>query len=306
MSGNSIQNLIEPIKSVVDNRSSDVDFKRAIKSYEELKVQVPTALMAYHQDPTGAATFSLIKVVREALEYACLLQIRLTKIDEFEKCWCLLEPLYIDYAPPRLPLSEQKPRLYSLQLLKLLVDGERAGDFHTLLQRLSPEDWRHPDIKFVVELEQFLMSGNYEKSLEIINDPPNQDFVFLCKLLISSVRRSVADCLTKSHSEISVARAKQLLTLSSDENLQEFIRETNARYDAAAEGSAVQHAERDVLLSDALTFQPEDNTGPYFRWELKGDKIRFVAVNTKKSRCIPVDEIMRYVLGYAAELERIV
>lgn len=43
------------------------------------------------------------------------------------------------------------------------MDGERAGDFHMLLQRLSPEDWNQAEVKFVIKVEQFLMSGNYEK-----------------------------------------------------------------------------------------------------------------------------------------------
>lgn len=40
-----------------------------------------------------------VKLVRDTLETSCLFLIQLRDIDEYESCWCLLEPLYIDYAP---------------------------------------------------------------------------------------------------------------------------------------------------------------------------------------------------------------
>lgn len=95
----------------------------------------------------------------------------------------------------------------------------------------------------------------------MVKNPPNKNFTFLCTLLIDSARRSIADCLTKSHSQLPVVRAKQLLHITSDDELEEFVAETNERYEAAAEATSLNHYQTDILVGFSQ-LQPEGNHTP--------------------------------------------
>ncbi|XP_053992676.1 uncharacterized protein LOC128883866 isoform X2 [Hylaeus volcanicus] len=274
--------------------------KECLHAWEQLKILVPQESIQWRYTKDSKFTLHDVSQIREALELSCMFHIQLKNLNEYEISWYLLEPFYINY--PSLSSNVVKASLYAFQLLKLLVDREDTGDFHMLLQRLSLEDLKNSDIVFVVNLKQLLMSGNYRKALEIISKPPDEKFVHLCQLLIDSIRKSVADCLTNSLTEIPSSEAKSLLNLDSDNKLNMFIIKTNDRY--RRENFICSSME---TPSKSFLCHAEDmGTSPYFRWERCGDNIKFVAVNDTKKKCIPIDQVLEYVTGYIRELERIV
>lgn len=85
-----------------------------------------------------------------------------------------------------LPATSRKPLIISLQLLRLLTEG-CIGDLYVKLQKLSAAEKATPELRFVIDLEQSLMSGNYEKvrifhfahlkfNNHLIPDPPKNLF----------------------------------------------------------------------------------------------------------------------------------
>lgn len=75
-----------------------------------------------------------------------------------------------------------------------------------------------------------------------INSPPNPHLQFLCHQLKETLRNRVASSLQKSHTAISVHRAKQLLMFENDQELILFIDELNK--------NAISVNDEDELMSE--------------------------------------------------------
>lgn len=243
-----------------------------------------------------------LTLLREAYEQACMIHIRRQDLQGFEKCFLLLEPLYMRFAQEQgEDAGSHVPKLliYSVRLIRLLA-AHRVGDFHILLERLTSQDRLHPAVRFATDLEKTLMSGNYQKAVEFIANPTDPLLTIPSKDLVESLRQRVAECLERSHKSISTSRAQQLLMLPTRDALRQFVETMNFK-----NLQEVDMAEAPVHNTIKTGRAGGPAAGAAIQWKMDGDSIAFVTAEESLAS-IPAAEVINCVLGYAGELERIV
>jgi hypothetical protein len=97
--------------------------------------------------------------------------------------------LRVYYADARalLPPSDQEASLTALNLLRLLVQN-RIAEFHTELEVVPQQVLASPEVGQVVELEQWLMEGAYNKVLDARARAANEYWHHFLDQLSSTVR----------------------------------------------------------------------------------------------------------------------
>lgn len=150
-------------------------------------------------------------LVRETLELACFLSIRLRDLAGFERHVSQLKMFYD--RQQELPPSEQKYPILGLSLLHLLA-SDRLGEFHTELELIPVDEAENMYIKQPVQLERYLMEGNYAKVLEAQKDVPKMYYAFFMERLIDTVRQKVGASLERSYETLPAQQAAQMLILA--------------------------------------------------------------------------------------------
>merc|ERR1712154_173240 len=126
-------------------------------------------------------------LARDTLELACFLSIRRQDLQGFEKHVAQLKMYYNDSRHDLKP-SEQKYPILGLYLLRLLA-SDRIGEFHTELELIPVDECDNKYIKQPVQLERYLMEGNYAKVLEAQKDVLERDSrSFFMQQLLETVR----------------------------------------------------------------------------------------------------------------------
>lgn len=209
-----------------------------------------------------------VAVARDVYETAALLSIKQENSASFEKHSAQGKSYYIDYASVLEPSADQN-LLLSLSLMQKLAEN-RIAEFHTELELVPTAARADPTLAFVLRLEQYLMEGSYASITAPGNAPPHPAFDFFMSLLMVTVRDEIAACSESAYKHVSVAIAKKLLSLSSDEELAAF---------AAAR-----------------------------KWNVVGDTIHFVdaAEQAPSMDQVPSEELIKRALAYAQRLEQIV
>uniref|UniRef100_A0A0D6QVI6 PCI domain-containing protein n=1 Tax=Araucaria cunninghamii TaxID=56994 RepID=A0A0D6QVI6_ARACU len=245
------------------------DFLSCISLLSQLKVMLtdfPSLPPLYHESPTADRELTL---ARDIFEHAVVLSVKIEDQDAFERDFLQLKPYYTD-TRGSIPLSPQEYPILGLNLLRLLVQN-RIAEFHTELELLSPEALENPCIKHAVELEQSFMEGAYNRVLSARQAVPHETYVYFMDLLAKTVRDEIAGCSEKAYDYLSLQHAKQILMFSSDQELEEYVREDH----------------------------PD--------WEIRNGCVYFQkAKESALSKEIPSLQLINQTLGYARELERIV
>ena len=81
--------------------------------------------------------------------------------------------------------------------LLCLLSQNRVAEFHTELERLSPEELKNVYIEQPIRLEQYIMEGSYNKVLLLRNNVPAESFKFFLDILLVTVRNEMASCMEK-------------------------------------------------------------------------------------------------------------
>jgi len=144
----------------------------------------------------------------------------------------------------------------------------RIAEFHTELELLPPEALRSSGISHVVQLEQWLMEGAYNKVLEARPQLPDPAYSYFMEKLLSTVREEIAECSERAYNSLSVADAKKLMLFASDKETIEYAQER--------------------------------------QWTLKDGKISFKPMDERSAGELPSKELIDNALTYAREIERIV
>lgn len=207
-----------------------------------------------------------LQLSREVLEFAVLLSVKNADQVGFERNYNQLKVYYAD-SRSAVPQSKDELLLAGLNLLRLLVQNHIA-EFHTELELLPQEAQQGPYVGHVVQLEQWLMEGAYNKVLAARQHLPAPCYAAFMDLLATTVRDEVAGCSEQAYPSITVAHARQLL----------------------------------LFDSDAATLQYTSERG----WELRDGLIYFHPVLEKVVRDIKSVESIGNSLTYARELERII
>ncbi|PIA61066.1 hypothetical protein AQUCO_00300525v1 [Aquilegia coerulea] len=210
-----------------------------------------------------------LTIARNIYEHAVVLSVKAEDQDAFERDFFQLKPYYTDIGA-RLPPSSQEYPILGLNLLRLLVQN-RIAEFHTELELLSTNALENPCIKHAVELEQSFMEGAYNRVLSARQTVPHETYAYFMDLLVKTVRDEIAGCGEKAYDYLSIIDAKQMLMISSDQELCTFITEE----------------------------RPD--------WEIKNGLVFFQkAKESAPCKEIPSLQLINQTLSYARELERIV
>lgn len=257
------EKLFGTFKSSYDK--GELDVCHDILGKLKLKLTEFPALPPLYQ--SSATALEELKLAREILEYAVGLSVKREDESAFERNFLQLKAYYTD-TRDRLPSSPLEAPVLGLNLLRLLVQN-RIAEFHTELELLLPEVQDNPCIRHVIELEQALMEGAYNRILNARQQVPDPLYLYFTDLLMHTVRDEIAACSEKAYEFLTVTDAKKLLTISGDQEMREY---------------AEKHG-----------------------WEVRNNCVYFRQEKEKVPRSeIPSMQLIQQTLGYARELERIV
>lgn len=209
----------------------------------------------------------ILSIATETLELAVLVSVEEGDLAAFARN---ISQAKSYYESSQSTGSEQKAKILGLNLMYLLIEN-RLSEFHAELELLSEADASSPFITFPITLERQLMVGSYDEVLNAGSHIPDPSYNFFVENLLQTVRDSIADCLEVAYKTMSLEDARIMMKFNSKEELDEYIQE--CRDDWIVEG-------------DDLCFQPP--TGG------------------SKASDIPSRDLIKQVLSYATELERIV
>lgn len=245
------------------------------------------------QDPAASKERLL---AQEVLELACFLSIRCRDLEGFERHVTHWKPYYYDLGPTK--QSETKSPILGLYLLHLLA-SDRIGEFHTELELIDPDEHeKNQYIRQPVQLERYLMEGNYQKIMEAQKDVPKDYYPYFMERLMETVRQKVGVSMERSCTKMKAEQVTARLMLNSVEELKEFAVRENER--KAAEKTDVEmQGDATPSLGRALKEKGQ------IKWEVKDGFLNFKKEN-KEQQEVPALELMMNAIGYATDLERIV
>lgn len=291
------KSLLASLKSSFEAAKSDADLAKCEQQLSQLKLLVFSNLSSL-RDPAGAGEER--QLTQETLELACFLSIRLKNEQSFERHVAQLKMYYGDKGA-----TGQKYPILALYLLHLLA-SDRIGDFHTELELIPVEDHANEYIKRPIELERYLMEGNYTKVLEAQKDTPKMYYSYFMERLEEMVRSKVGASLERSYDKIPASVAITMLIMKDVAALQKYVvteNERKGREEAEMEKKAREEADEPMGdMTPSLTRRAPVRLA---RWEVKGDTLYFVKTQEKRLT-LPAMELMVNTIGYATDLERIV
>ncbi|PSC75509.1 26S proteasome non-ATPase regulatory subunit 8-like protein A [Micractinium conductrix] len=230
--------------------------------------KMPALPPVYQQ---SANTQQQLELARQVLELAVLLAVRQCDEAAFERNYAQLR-VYFSDARGMLPPSGQEGALTGLHLLRLLV-ANRIAEFHSELEVVPPEVQATPEVAQVVQLEQWLMEGAYNKVLAARASAASDYTRHFLDQLSSTVREEVASCSERAYESLSVADAASVLMLGGEAEVEAYAREHG--------------------------------------WEVSGGRIAFhkrgdSADGGADGTAPPAVDLIGHCLNYAREIERIV
>jgi 26S proteasome regulatory subunit N12 len=230
-------------------------------------IELPGLPPLFEDCPTRADALAL---ARDVLEQAVLLSVHSSDDAGFERNFNQLRTYYTDAREYIQPSGDhrrpQESTIIGLNLLRLLVQN-RTAEFHTEIELLSPELYNSDSVKPVLQLEQWLMEGAFNKVLTAQQLLKSTEQRKLVQQLSETVRDEIASCTEKAYERLSIADAKQVLMFDSESALLKYTADRG--------------------------WQTEDGVFVFSQ----GDHLR---------KDLPSHDIINNVLVYAKELERIV
>lgn len=233
-----------------------------------LSVHPTTDIISRLPVPFPSINSSDIALARDVYEVAALLSLKQEDEMSFERHVAQLKTYYVDYAPV-LPPSHNQNLILALNLMRLMAQN-RIGEFHTELELVPPVSRSDKYIDYALRLEHYLMEGSYSKIREEKVAVPHALFSYFVDRLMETVRQEIADCSEKAYGSLSVEAAQRILSLGSEEEVQDFC---------------------DMR-----------------KWKVENGVVYFTERDTGKMGVepIPSDRMIQRTLGYARELEQII
>lgn len=238
-------------------------------------------------------TNEFLLLARETLEIACFLSIKCRDQTGFERHVAQLKMYYNDYN--HLEASQHKYTIMGLYLLHLLA-SDRIGEFHLELELIPVDDYANKHISQPIQLEAYLMEGNYAKVLEKKNELSQDHYAFFLERLVEMVRQKVGTSMENTYAHLPVQEAAKMLILPDVAALQEF---------AVKENERKAREEDDDPMGDMTPSLTRRAPIGVVRWEVKDGKLYFTRSAEKRLEINALD-IMVNTIGYATDLERIV
>jgi 26S proteasome regulatory subunit N12 len=204
-------------------------------------------------------------VARETLELGALISVHAKDVASFQRYYAQVKVYYTDYSP-LMSESERQWMIVGLNLLCLLAHGKIA-EFHTALELIPQQQQEKIFIKYVVQLEQWLMEGSYNKILAAHKTLPAPFYNHFMTMLDDTVREKISDCCEKSYETLGLQDARMLLMFDNEDATKKYCQKR--------------------------------------KWDLRGSVIHFGKASDEPSE-IPAEALIRQTLDYATEMERII
>ncbi|CAN6674804.1 26S proteasome regulatory subunit Rpn12p [Trichomonascus vanleenenianus] len=239
-------------------------FERAQSLLPKIKLELAKANLIV---PNKSAPKNDLLATRQLLEIAVLVAIQNRQEAEISRLIAQVRPFY---APELgIPPSENENKLVALYLLLLVAKNEIA-EFHTELETLeNPES--DPYLSYPIKLERWLMEGSYDKVWRAVTQEsefPSPEFAILAESLVSTVRSEIALCSEHVYQSLPLSNARNLLFLSSDQEVKEFV----------------------------------ESQG----WHVRNGRIYFPRAEDQESTTVPAESTIANTLDYAREVETII
>jgi len=169
-------------------------------------------------------------LARDIIEMGALYSIASRDIPAYSRYMSQLKAYYFDYK--NLPKSYFRSQLLGLNLLCLLAQNQVA-EFHTEIERLEYDEI-HSDIyiKHPIQIEQYLMEGNYNKLFLAQSNIPSESYGYFIEILLQTIRDEIASCLEKAYATMDIDEACRLLHLKNVKELQNYSKQRSWVIDA--------------------------------------------------------------------------
>ncbi|BGP13157.1 hypothetical protein JCM10213_000265 [Rhodosporidiobolus nylandii] len=269
-----------------------------------LLVPSPSSFTAPSTEELGALT-----TAREVLELGALFSVRTDDLAGFDRYMALLGGYYGDLAAALRP-SPHESALLSLSLLRLLSQN-RIAEFHTLLETLGAAGDKKKsvleskEVSWVLQLERSLMSGSYSRVWSLCSATPSSsssaaaaeplplaEFARFTPSLLATVRAEIAACDERAYESLSVADARTLLFMETEDEVRAFAKERGWHLSPPS-----------TLLFPSHPSHPSHATGST---GAPTSLTTGVAASGEDSKELDRLKVVGATLGYARELESIV
>ena len=137
--------------------------------------------------------FELAREVNELeMELSCICQ----NEKAFELAYLQTKPFYFDYIKGILPNQSEKYLYYVGLYLLFLLSNNRTTDFSTELELLNTKDRSNPYIKVSLDIEQFIVEGNYSHMANLKNST-DENYNYYLNKFDDTIRYQIARSMEK-------------------------------------------------------------------------------------------------------------
>ena len=226
----------EIIQKVTEAISKN-DHALALERLDDFKVHAATTF--HGQDATEAVVRDQLRLQREAAEHGVMISAATRDEDGFERHAAQAKAAYdackrMEGKP--IERSDNESLIVGLNLLRLLVQN-RITEFHTELETTEGETLADARVQAVLELEQFLMEGAYNKIAQRQSALPDPSYEYFMSMLMDTVRDEIASCAQSAYASLLAADAAKLLGFSNVKDFEAYARDREWPLDA--DGSVV-------------------------------------------------------------------
>jgi len=157
---------------------------------------------------------------RRGYELACLSDIKSNDLEAFQRHYSRVRQYTLDMKQAYSSKNAKQSIKVCAVHLMILLSEQMLADFHTELEILPRSILADPHIQFVLNVERWLMMGDYRK---VLTAKPPEGFGSFLQRLYQTVREDIASCLEVTYTNISFEGAMKLLQLEDRVKLDEII-----------------------------------------------------------------------------------
>ena len=221
------KDLIKQIQAAIATN----DHATALERLDDFKVHAATTFVGNEEDE--------LRLRREAAEHGVMISAATRDEDGFERHAAQAKAAYdackrMEGKP--IERSDNESLIVGLNLLRLLVQN-RIAEFHTELETTEGETLADARVQAVLELEQFLMEGAYNKIAQRQSALPDPSYEYFMSMLMDTVRDEIASCAQSAYASLLAADAAKLLGFSNVKDFEAYARDREWPLDA--DGSVV-------------------------------------------------------------------
>lgn len=156
-----------------------------------------------------------------------MLLVKHDDVETFTRVYSTLSPYYTTNSVSNTP---DRAKVIGLNLLRLLVLND-LSQFHSELERIPSSLTNHTLVKFALQLEQFLMEGNFSQFFDVVKKTPSKEYSVFVSPLVTSARKEILKCVAASYDSVEVDAVRKMLGLAQTQQAEALLREHESTVD---------------------------------------------------------------------------